>query len=232
MRKISLMVSLVALLGMGAIACDNNPDVRGLPTNNKVVIVGDSIFALSGDIKRELANLARENYRGYALSGAEMVGGFRTPVPAQYTKARRADSNIRTMVMDGGGNDILIGGQSQCKPYGPACQAILDEVYGAMDILFARMNADGVQNLVYLGYYHVKGGSAALNPVLDIGMADFIDICDDSPVDCYFVDPRNAFSGHLDWIKSDGIHPTGTGSSVLAGLLWTKMQDNGIEQNQ
>ena len=232
MRKISLMLSLAAIIGVGLIACDNNPDVGGLPKNNQVVIIGDSIFALSGDIKRNLANAAQENYRGYALSGAQMVGGSRTPIPAQYTGARNADSNIRTMIMDGGGNDILIGGESECNPYSAACQAILDGVYGAMDTLFARMNTDGVQDLVYLGYYRVKGSNASLNPVLDIGMADFIDICDDSPVSCHFVDPRGPFTGHLNWIKNDGIHPTGTGSQVLADLIWQTMQANGIEQNQ
>ena len=235
--KLALSTVVLSTLAMGGTGCDihNNDDVAGLPKNNKVVILGDSIFALSGEIKEFLALSAGENYRGYAKSGAQMNGQIfwgLTPVPKQYTKARNADSNIRTIIMDGGGNDVLLGARSACEPMSTACEAVIDDVADTLEGLFNTMNGDGVENVIYLGYYHLPRGNAGLNPALDHGMTVLAATCDGSSVACHFVDARPLFLGNEEaWVKSDNIHPNRTGSHVLANGIWSTMEQNGIEQN-
>ena len=233
MRKVKNNTAALLMFGlclaMGATACDQNGDVPGLPKNNQAVIIGDSVFALSGEIKEFLAGHAQENYRGYAHNGATMVGGSQD-IPGQYNTARSDDSNIRTVIMDGGGNDVL--GESVCNPWSSACQTILNGVYNTLGVLLSDMSSHGVQDVVYMGYYHATNSRAGYNTALDIGIADLIDICDDSPVSCVYVELRPTFDPHPEWIKSDGIHPTRAGSEVAAGLVWDTMVANNIEQNQ
>ena len=235
--KLALSALVLSTFAMGGTGCDihNNDDVSGLPKNNQAVIIGDSIFALSGEIKEFLALTAGENYRGYAKSGSQMNGqafwGL-TPIPKQYTQARSADSNIDTVIMDGGGNDVLIGARSSCEPFSAGCQAVLDAVADTLEELFTTMNNDGVENVVYLGYYHLPRSNAGLNPALDIGIPMLAATCDGAAVPCHFVDARPLFLGNENnWVKSDNIHPTRTGSEVLATGIWTVMEQNGIEQN-
>jgi len=45
-------------------------------------------------------------------------------------------------------------------------------------------------------------------------------------VSTYLIDPRNdIYTSHL---KSDGIHPTYTGSVILANLIWDVMVDENV----
>lgn len=47
-------------------------------------------------------------YRKYYISGAQMVGGLIKTIPQQYEDAI-ANGPIRTVILDGGGNDIEQG---------------------------------------------------------------------------------------------------------------------------
>ena len=234
--KLIISASVLAVLAMGGTGCDinNNDDVAGLPKNNQAVIIGDSIFALSGEIKEFLALQAGENYRGSAMSGAKVIGNTwygAQAIPTQYTNERSSNSNIRTIIMDGGGNDIL-GQRSSCEPFSPSCQAILDNVADALESLFVTMNNDGVQDIVYLGYYYMPRSNASLNPAMDVGIALLMATCDGSPAPCHFVDARPLFLGNEEaWVNSDDIHPNRTGSEVLANGIWNEMVAKGIEQN-
>src|SRR5690554_922367 len=77
--------------------------------NDKVVFVGDSIFALSGEIQNQLESKAGETFLRYTVSGAELSGELITPsIPNQFREAVSDDLNIDIVVGDGGGNDLLI----------------------------------------------------------------------------------------------------------------------------
>lgn len=77
--------------------------------NNKVVFLGDSIFALSGEIQKVLHGYAGTTFRNYTTSGAELIGAAIAPsVEEQFATAEADDPNSTVVVMDGGGNDILI----------------------------------------------------------------------------------------------------------------------------
>lgn len=232
-----IIFGAVALLAIVLLpnCLSRNPDVPGLPKNNLKVIIGDSIFALSGVEKLELARLAGENSRGYAQSGAQMDG-----VVSQYSRAKRYGS-IRTIVMDGGGNDVLIGaltGSQECVPNsrGDLSSACLATIHGARSqgaSLLYSMYRDGVADVLWQGYYLLPGSLAKLNTALDVGMELFQDMCEDSAASCHWVDPRAAFRGRERYyVKSDNIHPTDSGSEVLANLVWDKMVEFDIEQNR
>jgi hypothetical protein len=210
--------------------------------NDEIVNIGDSIFALSGDIYDELHAKAGETWRHYALSGVQMIGGeiLGPPIPTQYEIAKSDDPDIRTVYMDGGGNDILLAAllfdphdckncnEWWCGDLSQSCKDLVDDVYVETVNLFNRMDSDGVEQVVVLGYYHLKwgifGDLTKLNDATDYGDQKFQEACNNSTANAVFIDPRDAFAGHEgSYIISDGIHPTLEGSRVLADLIWEEI---------
>lgn len=232
-RYRAMLLSGIAVLAASTMfnCFSRNPDVPGLPKNDQLVLIGDSIFALNGEEKLQIARNAGENSRGYATSGAQMSG-----ISDQYTRAKR-DGAVRTVMMDGGGNNVLQGGQDDCAASSPsqvrpACLAILQTAWDIGAVLLNRMWRDGVQDVVWQGYYELPGRNARLNAALAVGVEGLQDICEDAPVDCTFVDVRPAFRGQSGTVIFDNIHPTEKGSRILGDTLWDAMVANGIEQNQ
>lgn len=214
----------ICLLGLIAACVPSGP-----PVNEKVVILGDSIFALSGEIHNELARLSGERYRDYAVSGAQLNGGFVRTIPRQYDQAVRADRNIRTIIMDGGGNDIQVGARSSCSgtSVSAACRRALAPSLEAADALFAGMRRDGVGNIVYLNYFYILDTSmrpAFLYMHEEMGKL----VAKHGGV---VVDPMPIFNARGSaLISRDRIHPTDEGSRILGNLIWDAMVANCIEQ--
>lgn len=236
-RFVILMTMGLSLAGCGAGAL-MSVDPLSDADNNEIVNVGDSIYALSGDIYTNLENKAGETWRHYAISGAQIVGGILAePIPDQYARARNDDPDIRVVYMDGGGNDILIPAIMfdpyncrncnywWCGDLSQSCKDLIDDVYVTTVDLLNEMDSDGVEQVVFLGYYHLKWGLLGdlrrLDDAVDYGDKRLRDACINSTANTVFIDPRNAFEGHESaYIIADGIHPTGAGSSVLANMLW------------
>lgn len=208
--------------------------------HNNVVNVGDSIFALSGEIQEFLQNYdGGKTFRRYAVSGAELAGGVLAPsIPSQYNTAKNDNPNIDTILMDGGGNDILLPAiafdpydcKTQWYEWGRlsgSCKNYIDDIYVDAVNLLNVMDYDGVDNVVYLGYYHTKDTILlqidSLEEAVDYGDRRLLDACNNSTVNCTFVDPRSAINDSD--IKSDAIHPTRTGSYKLANLIWPVFWD-------
>src|SRR5690554_3453168 len=77
--------------------------------NDQVVFVGDSIFALSGEIQNQLEARAGATFRRYTVSGAELSGALVPPsIPQQFRDAGADDPHIETVGGEAGGNDSLI----------------------------------------------------------------------------------------------------------------------------
>ena len=209
--------------------------------NDEIVNIGDSIFALSGDIYTDLESRSGETWRHYAISGAQMVGGFLgDPLPVQYETARADDPDIRVVYMDGGGNDILVPAivldPDDCKncnywwcgDLSQSCKDLIDDVYVETVDLLNQMDDDGVEQVVFMGYYHLKwgllGNLTTLDDAVDYGDKRLRDACINSTANAVFVDPRAAFEGReSSYIIADGIHPTEQGSAVLGGLIWNAL---------
>ena len=117
--------------------------------------------------------------------------------------------------MDGGGNDIL-SNEGSCLRMG--CDRVYEGVNSVLEQLFKKMANDGVENIVYMGYYNLKGGKANLNDVVNQGNQILKAACDRSPVRCIFIDTKNLISPGQ--IILDGIHPSAEGSEVLAGAIY------------
>lgn len=205
--------------------------------DDSVVFIGDSIFALSGEIQDALHATAGGTFRNYTTSGAELSGGAVQPsIAAQFDRALLDDSSFDTVVMDGGGNDILIPAVALGDPYdcktqwyefgrlSRSCRDFIDDLYVEVVDFINDMGAVGVSDVVYLGYYHTGPGlllADDLDEAVDYGDAILASACANAAPDCGFVDPRPVMS-NAD-IIIDGVHPATSGSQAIAGLIWTEL---------
>jgi len=108
--SVRFVVILLVLAMSTACGLISVPWIRSATMNN-VVNIGDSIFALSGKIHSNLTTLAGKSFRNYCVSGSYLSGSSiltSNSVAVQYATARNDNSNIKTIVADGGGNEVLI----------------------------------------------------------------------------------------------------------------------------
>lgn len=190
-----------------------------------------------------MEDLTGHSYRTYYKSGAQMEGGLIQTIPSQYAQAVREDRNIRTVIMNGGGNDVLIGAGGSCDATYPngtlsaACYRIIDTVESVNKALWQDMVDDGVKNIVNQGYYYST--DTALRLVSDVFQnrtkQEFAAFAARNPgIKAVFIEPKDnpyfAFSRASSYTVLDGIHPTDAASAELANMLWDAMVANGIEQ--
>lgn len=237
LKSVGLILATAALVGCGGPGgLASNARVSDAD-NDQVIAIGDSIFALSGKLQDNLEAYAGETFRRYTLSGAELEGGLlATSIVDQYAIAKNDDPDIDTVLMDGGGNDILIPAilldPYNCKTewyqfgyLSRQCRNYIDDVYVESVNLLNKMHADDVQNVVYLGYYYTKDALLFLDSMeeaIDYGDLRLSQACDFSVVDCSFVDPRSTINDSD--IILDGIHPNAQGSRKLADLTWPVLE--------
>jgi lysophospholipase L1-like esterase len=223
---------LAALSGCGLGVLLSKPWIRDAG-NDKVLFLGDSIFALSGEIQSRLHSYHGKTFRNYTTSGAELIGGAIAPsVEQQFWTAEADDPNSTVLVMNGGGNDILIPAialdpydcMTQWYEFGrlsSRCKSYIDDIYVDGVDLLNDVRAAGVQQIVYLGYYYTKNGlilADDLQEAIDYGDGRLRQACENAVVSCTFVDPRSTIRDGD--ITADGVHPNATGSRKLADLIW------------
>ena len=226
--KIVKLASMV-VIGASVVGCSGGSYVTNAD-RNEVVTLGDSIFDLNGQIQANLESWAGQTFRDYTQSGAELSGGLlAAPVDSQYATAKATDSNITTIVMNGGGNDLLIPAmlfdpyRCRTKWYrwniSQACIDLIADQRVVLTNLLNQMDADGVQNIIYLGYYELPRSNANLAQTLSHGNTNLAYACDTATTaNCRFVDPRGTVPAND--VESDDIHPTPNGSLTLASQLW------------
>jgi hypothetical protein len=210
---------------------------------HQIVMLGDSYPALSGELGKHLQELATvaealapgDAYRTYYVSGTGMVLGLQPSIPAQFTEAITADPDIEYVIMDGGGNDVLLGNSScittQPPPASASCVKTVADAVAAATKLLADMKTAGVKKVVYYFYPHLPTlGKPYVNDTLDYAFPLVKAVCDEAPIPCTFVDSRPVFEGHPEYIGPDGIHPTTAGSDVLASLIWVAMKQACVAQ--
>ena len=136
---------------------------------SEVVLIGDSYFALSeptsppaGEITEHLQSLATaagalaqgDTYRHYYMSGANMATTYTastvTPIPKQFASAVSANPDIKYVIMDGGGNDILLENTacitaSATSAISATCKAAVQGALDAATALFQSMKTAGVR---------------------------------------------------------------------------------------
>lgn len=230
----TLKVGVAVLATTSIIGCSGgNPYVESAD-RNEIITLGDSVFDKDGFIQANLETWAGETFRDYTKNAAELAGGvISNSVTRQYLDARATDSNIETIVMNGGGNDILIPAKA-LDPYGcrtrwyrrnisNRCVGLIENTYVDAVNLLDDMAYDGVGNVLYLGYYHPKGGDANLSKAVDAGNTYLEYACEVA------TNANCSFTASVDVITpsdllDDDIHPNATGGNKLASLLWPKLQ--------
>jgi hypothetical protein len=240
--------------------------VKGQVPPGKVIVIGDSyldhpawsnvIPDLYADLRSAGSLGATATYREYQLGGAAMnYGAANLNIPYQYETSARDDlavmnpTDIDTVIMDGGGNDVLIDNQdcltnAQPPPADAACATAIQGSLGRASQLLQEMSGDGIKHIVYVFYPHLDpagGGilpmpSPQVNATLDFAYPLAEKLCcgstftstatsytcsgNTSGTQCVFIDIRPAFEGHVaDYIKSDHVHPTDAGAKVIADLI-------------
>jgi len=204
---------------------------KGTVKASEVVFIGESFIAQTGAIPRLTTKLARdagtigpsESYRSTAVSGTQLTTGA---IPMQFTTAKNAGP-VKVVLMDGGGNDLLLG-TDRCKgTYDARCKQVVDVVHE----LFTKMKTDGVKDVVYFFYPDPMGVGANIKPAMDILRPEMRKECEGSTdVRCIWVDQRESWEGKYSTFTSDGIHPTEAGSMASAKQIWDAMVANCVAQ--
>jgi hypothetical protein len=185
-----------------------------------VITIGDSwmdFFASGGGIEGALARKGKD-YRNYSLSGTRLLNGV---IPRQYDTAKSRDPSILTVIMTGGGNDILQGAYScdttaQCNEFVKALVAALDE-------LWTEMSNDGVRDVIYINYASDAGtGPSDARPTERLSP----EICVTGPIRCHSLQTTDLVMGSL----VDGIHPTRAANDRIAAAVIELMEREGMRR--
>jgi hypothetical protein len=220
----------------------------------ELALVGDSWINYTEQLAPKLASRAimdkalpaGGSYNDQAIPGTSLAGFGLGLIPDQWPSvqaaAKAAGVTTKFVVMDGGGNDILLG-QPACLTDGvgneknATCMQAVAAATMAGKMLQQKMIMDGVGQAVYFFYPHVYAGGW---DVLDYSLPMAKATCEsmNSPTyQCYFIDLREAFQGAgnngvamRDLIAADDIHPTAKGDNLLADIVWKTMKDHCMAQ--
>jgi len=213
-------------------------------TAGEVAFIGDSFIAEpTSVIANDLEALWKDaGSPGYSAKPRyyQFVGTTMSQIAAQYASAHAANPDIKVVIGDGGGNDVLVTDRScltQAPPANAHCLATVNSAVSTGDQLIAEMEADGVEHLVFFFYPHeptsglFQGTAPAINDSLDFAEPLVRAMCEKHSI-CTFVSFREAMgetpgSGYVDpsgYIRKLDVHPSTAGSQFFAGVLWDAMK--------
>lgn len=228
--------------GSGGNACP-----RSSVNGNQVVFIGDSFLAApTSNIAPELEALWQAaGSPGYSATPRyhQLVATNMAQIAGQYDAARAANRDIKVVIANGGGNDVLILNRScltQAPPANTSCTTTISNALQSADQLMTKMTADGVQHVVYFFYPHeptsgiFQGNAPAINTTLDYAEPRARAVCDRHP-NCTFVSLREATgdaigSGYTErgLINPADVHPSPAGSKFFAKAIWDVMKSRCI----
>jgi hypothetical protein len=166
---------------------------KGQVMPNEVVMLGDSYMDKSfGNVGANIISAAQmagslavgTTYREYYLAGAAVNNGAgQLNIPYQYDTMAKGDiavqnpKDIKVVIMDGGGNDVLIDQQScltdkdmAAQMADTACMSAVKNAVARMKTLWQEMATDGVKQLVYYFYPHLDPAGGGLLPIQSPGV--------------------------------------------------------------
>jgi hypothetical protein len=210
-----------------------------LKSPNNMVFVGDSYVnyfvahtelnvLVAQDAVKDGALKQGQTYPDYAVAGTT-IAAAPAQIPGQWTQAKAANKNIQFVVMDGGGNDVLINNM-QCKVDGaakdPTCQQVVMNSLDAGTKMMTDMKASGVTEVVYFFYPHPPTGGWEIDDYTIPMLKDRCASLSDAKFQCRVVDTVPIFQGHDDWYASDGIHANDIGEQAIADAVWKTLKDD------
>lgn len=220
-----------------------------LKKDSQLIVIGDSyINWLSHTFPDDIVKESGQKWRMKAIGGTSMGSGGIGPIPDQFYNAIKEDPDAHTILMDGGGNDVLVADPTidlfhECQEPGSSkkenCQKIVRLALEAADKLTLDAAAKGIRDVVYFFYPHVPANTilsgSQPNEILDYALPMVRSFCEGreaktgGKMRCHFVDMVPVFEGHKDWFNED-IHPNSKGSQGMAKHLWQFMKDRCIGQ--
>jgi lysophospholipase L1-like esterase len=208
---------------------------------SEVVLIGDSYINYLQNLAPRIQNLAiadgalmrGQMYRDRAVAGSSLATGGFSLIPPQLDSALRENPNIKFVVLDGGGNDVLLGNQI-CLVEGASkiasCTDVATKAIAAARAMLEKMRSSGVAEVVQFFYPTVPAGGKELS---EWAIPKYKESCESMTNDkfrCHFVDTRPTFEGKPNFISSDDIHPSSAGADALAAQLWGVMKEHCIAQ--
>lgn len=186
---------------------------EGKGDGNDVVTIGDSWMDYVGGGGGIEAGLDRAgtNYRHFGLSATTLLSG---QIPSQYTQAKNIDPNILTVIMTGGGNDIMFSGGCNTAE---ACEESVAAIQAGLDELWTEMAADGVKDVIYIQYSADAGTAPRETRPKETKP---VPICLTGKINCHVLPTTELVMGEL----VDGIHPTYAANDRIAAALLEMME--------
>jgi hypothetical protein len=87
--------------------------------------------------------------------------GLVQSIPDQYASISK-DPVPMTVIMDGGGNDVL-SVLDDCLAFNNRCRQKIDKALDIAENLLKQMDKDGVAHVIYMGPFYLPGLKKAVN---------------------------------------------------------------------
>jgi lysophospholipase L1-like esterase len=216
-----------------------------------VLIMGDSYVtgAASPAMQPALGMLypTANQFRNVAVAGTSMAtGGILGLIPTQFS------GSPKLVIMDGGGNDILIcdaaqfpGCSTMCNAPGSSklkiCQDIVTKATAAAKTLFDRMSSAGVKDVVYFFYPHPPVNNGGMKEIDDYSEPIARSQCEaytqtsGGKTNCWWVTTVKPFAdagGDINPANfaADQIHPSQAGQNIIAKQINDTMKAHCLGQ--
>jgi hypothetical protein len=209
----------------------------GKGDGHDVVLLGDSYMSntlqfegTGGGIVPSLLRISGQRYRNYAVQGTMLLmdDSFGPAIPTQWDDAKRINPDVKTVVMTGGGNDIIQNSalQASCMMGGDDCKQLLLRETKRFDELWTAMAGAGVQDIIRIAYATDTGtvDSKLLN---DPEVTAPPPICTSGKVRCHNLNTNDLIKKE---IAADGIHPLQSANERVAQAVFDLMEKEGMRR--
>jgi hypothetical protein len=226
--------------GAGGAAGSGMPAMHedlGKGDGHDVVLLGDSYMSntlqfegTGGGIVPSLLSASGQRYRNYAVQGTMLLmdNTYGPAIPTQWDDAKRINADIKTVVMTGGGNDIIQSSslQASCMMGGADCKALLMKETMRFDQLWTQMADAGVEDIVRV-MYATDSGTVADSLLMDPEVGSPPPICSTGKVRCHFLETTDLVMGQR---AVDDIHPLQSANERVAKALVDLMTKEGMRR--
>lgn len=193
----------------------------GKGDGSDVITIGDSWMQIAtngGGIEGAL-DRAGTSYRHYSVPGTLLLNG---QIPGQYDQAKAQNPDIKTVIMTGGGNDIMFSNGCATKE---SCTMAVQMLVDGLNDLWTKMDQDGVKDVIYIAYSK-NAGTAPSDTRPDMVPTPMICVLGTN-ITCHNVDTTDLV-GPTDTV--DGIHPTLPACDAIAKRVLDMMEMEGVRR--
>jgi hypothetical protein len=238
-RMMNAMNSIQLFLTICLLGCSSTKGVTGVNgmtdvKQKRTVIIGDSMYRSGlpffrgnpSPLSKWLETWSGHSIENYALVGASLEKGWIKSIREQFDSLSFSP-NITTLVMDGGGNDVM-SHKEDCLKFNDRCEEVMRNSETIARSIIEDSRKKGVNDIIYLGFYKLEG----LEKAVETGNRDISNVC--QPTNhCYFVNPVYNETTKIgikvpEMIGSDHVHPTEEGYKMLAEMIWNVTEENNI----